>query len=113
MRRHAYGVSTRIVAESISERILLLPGKRILLDSALAELYGVTTRRLNEQVRRNRARFPEDFLLELSREEVGRPPQVAARIHGAWRSSAATRAVARNSPFRPECASCWPRVSGV
>ena len=61
---------TRILAESISERVFLLRGKRILLDSALAELYGVTTKRLNEQVRRNRARFPEDFLLELTRDEV-------------------------------------------
>jgi hypothetical protein len=40
------------------------------LDSTLAQLYGVTTRRLNEQVRRNRARCPDDFLLELTREEV-------------------------------------------
>jgi len=40
-----------------------------MLDSALAELYGVTTRRLNEQVRRNRSRFPDDFLLELTARE--------------------------------------------
>jgi hypothetical protein len=61
---------THTPAESISERIFLLRGRRMLLDSALAELYGVTTKRLNEQVRRNRARFPEDFLLELTRDEV-------------------------------------------
>lgn len=41
-----------------------------MLDSALAEVYGVTTRRLNEQVRRNRARFPEDFLVELTRDDI-------------------------------------------
>ncbi len=45
--------------------IRLVRGQRVILDSTLAELYGVTTRRLNEQVRRNRQRFPDDFLLEL------------------------------------------------
>jgi hypothetical protein len=42
----------------------------VLLDSQLAELYGVPTKRLNEQVRRNANRFPADFLLELSDQEV-------------------------------------------
>lgn len=50
-------------------RILLLRGHKVLLDSDLAELYGVPTGRLNEQVRRNRNRFPPDFMLELSEEE--------------------------------------------
>ena len=45
-------------------------GQRVLLDSQLAELYGVPTKRLNEQVRRNAERFPADFLLELSDQEV-------------------------------------------
>ncbi len=46
---------------SIEERIYVLRGKRVMLDSDLARLYGVTTTRLNEQVRRNADRFPEDF----------------------------------------------------
>ena len=45
-------------------------GQRVLLDSDLAALYGVSTKRLNEQVRRNADRFPADFLLELSNQEV-------------------------------------------
>ena len=45
-------------------RILELRGQRVLLDSDLAALYGVTTKRLNEQVRRNADRFPPDFILE-------------------------------------------------
>jgi hypothetical protein len=49
--------------------ILLIRGQRVILDSTLAELYGVTTRRLNEQVRRNRRRFPADFLVELTARE--------------------------------------------
>jgi hypothetical protein len=44
-------------------------GHKALLDADLADLYEVPTRRLNEQVRRNRSRFPEDFMLELSAEE--------------------------------------------
>jgi len=55
--------------EQITQSILVLRGQRVLLDTHLAALFGVTTRRLNEQVRRNRARFPDDFLLELTAEE--------------------------------------------
>jgi hypothetical protein len=53
----------------IASSIFLLRGHKVLLDADLASLYGVTTGRLNEQVRRNRARFPADFLLELTAEE--------------------------------------------
>lgn len=52
--------------ETITTRIMPLRGQRVLLDADLAALYGVTTRRLNEQVRRNLARFPEDFIFEVS-----------------------------------------------
>jgi len=55
--------------EDITQAILVLRGRRVLLDAELAVLYGVTTRRLNEQVRRNRKRFPDDFLFELTTEE--------------------------------------------
>jgi len=45
-------------------------GQRVLLDSELAALYGVSTRRFNEQVRRNRKRFPADFMFQLTAEET-------------------------------------------
>jgi hypothetical protein len=48
---------------AIAHRILVLRGQRVLLDSDLAELYGVRTERLNQQVRRNRDRFPDDFVI--------------------------------------------------
>ena len=64
---HNTSALTRI--ENIARAILVLRGHRVLLDAELAALYGVTTRRLNEQVRRNRSRFPADFLFELSAEE--------------------------------------------
>ncbi|MES2483843.1 MAG: ORF6N domain-containing protein [Pseudomonadota bacterium] len=55
--------------EVITQRIRVLREQKILLDSDLASLYGVETRRLNEQVRRNRDRFPTDFIFELTRDE--------------------------------------------
>ena len=55
--------------DPIAQRILLIRGHRVMLDSDLAELYEVTTKRLNEQVRRNIKRFPPDFMFQLSREE--------------------------------------------
>ena len=57
-------------AALIERRILLVRGHKVMLDRDLAELYGVTTKRLNEQVRRNRDRFPADFMLRLTREET-------------------------------------------
>jgi hypothetical protein len=58
------------VESTIGQRIQILRGERVLLDADLAELYGVKTKRLNEAVRRNRARFPSDFMLQLSAEEA-------------------------------------------
>jgi ORF6N domain len=52
--------------EAITQRIVVLREQKVLIDADLAALYGVQTRRLNEQVRRNKARFPEDFIFELS-----------------------------------------------
>lgn len=57
-------------AEGIAQRILIVRGQRVLLDSDLAELYGVRTARLNQQVRRNRDRFPEDFAFVLTINEL-------------------------------------------
>jgi phage regulator Rha-like protein len=53
----------------IEERILLIRGQRVMLDADLAGLYGVSTKRLNEQVRRNKGRFPEDFMFQLTTNE--------------------------------------------
>ena len=58
-----------IPAEQIINNILLIRGQRVILDSDLATLYGVTTTRLNEQVKRNKERFPDDFMFQLTREE--------------------------------------------
>jgi ATP-dependent Clp protease ATP-binding subunit ClpA len=56
--------------EHITRSILILRGQRVILDRELAAIYGATTKRLNEQVKRNRDRFPEDFMFQLTAEEV-------------------------------------------
>ena len=59
-----------ISAETIERRIFLIRGHKVMLDSDLAELYGVTTFNLNKAIKRNRERFPDDFMFQLSVEEV-------------------------------------------
>lgn len=58
-----------VKALPLGERILTLRGHRVILDADLAELYGVTTKRLNEQVKRNADRFPSDFMFRLTTRE--------------------------------------------
>ena len=53
----------------IQQRILLIRGVKVIVDADLAEVYGVPTRRLNEQVRRNKDRFPDDFMFQLTVDE--------------------------------------------
>ena len=53
-----------IPEDVIENKILLIRGKKVMVDRDLAKLYGVTTKRLNEQVKRNIERFPEDFLFD-------------------------------------------------
>lgn len=59
-----------IPAESIVSRIYLIRGQKVMLDSDLAELYEVSTHRLNEQITRNLSRFPDDFVFRLTRAEA-------------------------------------------
>ena len=55
--------------ESVMNKILFIRNKKVMIDRDLAELYGVTTFRLNEQIKRNKKRFPEDFMFQLSKDE--------------------------------------------
>lgn len=55
---------------NISKLIYSIRGKQVMLDSDLAILYGYTVKRLNEQVKNNIKRFPEDFMFQMTREEV-------------------------------------------
>jgi len=64
-------VSTALIpSEVIENKILFIRGKKVMIDRNLAELYSVSTKRLNEQVKRNPKRFPEDFMFQLTLEEA-------------------------------------------
>ncbi len=58
-----------IPIERIGQKIFLIRGQKVMLDRDLAELYGVTVKSLNQAVRRNRARFPKDFVFKLKKDE--------------------------------------------
>lgn len=63
--------STEVMTiDSISNRVYIIRGQQVMLDYDLAEIYGYEVKRLNEQVKRNNVRFPEDFMFQLSREEI-------------------------------------------
>lgn len=59
-----------ILLQHIEQKILLIRGQKVLLDADLAELYGVSTKRLNEQVKRNIERFPKHFMFQLNNQEL-------------------------------------------
>ena len=64
-------MSNLIPSDVVVSKIYFIRGKKVMVDRDLAELYRVPTQRLNEQVKRNIERFPEDFMFELTKEEAG------------------------------------------
>jgi hypothetical protein len=72
--------SPPVAAVALADRILVLRGQRVMIDADLAELYGVSTRALNQAVKRNAARFPEDFMFRLNRAEKDRLVDGGARL---------------------------------
>ncbi len=63
-------MSNIVSVEIIATKILEIRGKKVMLDRDLARLYGVATKNLNKAVKRNLERFPEDFMYQLTKEEV-------------------------------------------
>lgn len=70
-----------IPTETIENKILLLRNQRVILDIHLAELYGVTTKALNQAVKRNNERFPPDFMFQLNFEEATRSRSQIATLN--------------------------------
>jgi len=70
MIKEGFIMSNIVPQEVIEQKIFWIRGKKVMLDVDLAQLYGVPTKRLNEQVRRNIKRFPEDFMFQLTWEEA-------------------------------------------
>lgn len=62
--------SIAVTDETVINKIYLIRGKKVMLDRELAEMYGVETKRLNEQVKRNEKRFPADFMFQLTEQEL-------------------------------------------
>lgn len=87
--------------DALQTLIFTIRGQRVIMDADLAFIYGVPTKRLNEQVRRNADRFPEDFMFQLSEQEVTNlKPQFATSSSVGIRSQIAT-ASRRNVRFSP------------
>ena len=69
-----------IPEEVVEHKIFLIRGQRVMLDSDLAKLYGIGTKVLNQAVKRNIDRFPQDFMFSLTREEIGRMSQFVTSL---------------------------------
>jgi hypothetical protein len=77
-----------VPAPDIENKILLVRGQKVMLDSDLAALYGVTTFNLNKAVKRNLDRFPDDFMFQLTRQEVASlifQSGISKAVHGGRR----------------------------
>ena len=70
MKKSSNPKSPITIAEPIEPVIHIIRGQRVILDADLARIYGTTARSLNQAVKRNRARFPNDFMFQLNSEEV-------------------------------------------
>jgi len=70
-----------IPADSVESRILTIRGQKVIIDADLAAIYGVTTKRLNEQVKRNEKRFPPDFVFQLTKEETAGLLSQGSHLH--------------------------------
>jgi hypothetical protein len=91
--RHPMKDSSLVPVERIEKAIFFIRGEKVMLDRDLAKLYGVTTKRFNEQVKRNRRRFPEDFMFQLTSEE--------SKLTQSSRSQFATLKRGQNTKYLP------------
>jgi hypothetical protein len=82
-----------VPVEAIERRILIIRGRKVMLDSHLAELYQVATKNLNKAVKRNSARFPEDFMFRLTKKE-------AESLRFQFGTSSLTSQIAMSKPGR-------------
>ena len=62
-------IAIAVNGEEIVDKIFIIRGQKVMLDKDLAEMYGVEVKRLNEAVKRNLSRFPEDFMFQITEQE--------------------------------------------
>jgi hypothetical protein len=84
--------SLAVAVQFIERRIYLIRDHKVMMDIDLAELYGVSTKRLNEQVRRNQKRFPPDFMFQLTKTE-------AENLRSQFATSRSTHGGRRSLPY--------------
>ena len=79
--------TAEIPIEKIDRAILFIRGYKVMLDSDLAEISGVKTKRLNEQVKRNSDRFPKDFMFQITEKEKEEVVAICDHLNGIKSSS--------------------------
>src|SRR5262245_8039017 len=89
---------TLTTIEPIEPVIRVIRGKRVILDADLAKIYGVITKRLNEQLKRNRKRFPQDFMFRLTKEETAELSRLRSQNATLDRSQFATGSQKHRDP---------------
>ena len=77
-----------VVEDRIVQFILFIRGEKVIVDSDLARLYGVETKRLNEQVRRNIEKFPAEFMFQLTKDEFSNLKSQIATSSSGWKTRA-------------------------
>src|ERR1041385_4648482 len=92
-----------IIVDQIEPLILTVRGHKVMLDSDLAELYGTTTKRLNQQVKRNRARFPGNFMFSLTHAEFDELVTNCDRFRKLRHSSSNRRAFTEHGAIMAAC----------
>ena len=92
-----------IPVDQVQARILIIRGQRVIMDSDLAKLYGVPTKRLNQQVSRNTDRFPDDFVFQLTADEAAtlRLQSATSNPKSALRSQSATSNARGGRRYKP------------
>ena len=102
--------SSIIPVENIERTILLIRGEKVILDVDLAALYGVSTKRLNQQVNRNPARFPGDFMFQLTNEERSQVVTICNHLGNLKYSSTLPRAFSEHGAIMAASVLNTPRA---
>lgn len=96
-----YNNPTIIPLESIENKIYLIRGEKVMIDRDLACLYGVSTKRLNEQVKRNQKRFPLDFMFRLTKDEINRLSDIVPSLRSQFATLKTRSKRGRHSKYLP------------
>lgn len=88
-----------VLTRRVESKILVMRGRKVILDSDLAELYGVAVKRLNQQVKRNAERFPADFVFQVTEKDLRLQFATSKEGSGRAKKGSSTRGGRRYQPF--------------